>query len=51
MSDEEGGSREIAHTVACMNGVKNDNAITRRPVSPRIRIEGVIPVVTFRDIV
>jgi hypothetical protein len=51
MSDEAGGSRENARTVACMSGVKNDNATTRRPVSPRIRIEGVIPVVTFRDIV
>jgi hypothetical protein len=51
MSDREGGSRENARTVACMNGVENDNAIAGRPVSPRMRIEGVIPVVTFRVIV
>jgi hypothetical protein len=51
MSEEEGGSRENARTVASINGVKNDNATARRPVSTRIRIEGVSQVVTFRDIV
>src|SRR5215207_2277847 len=41
MSDREGGSRVNARTVVCMNGVENDNATARRPVSPRVRIEGV----------
>jgi hypothetical protein len=51
MSDENGGSRGYARSMARMNGVKKNNATVRRPVAPRIGIEGVVPVVTFRVIV
>jgi len=51
MPDELGGSRGNAITMACIKGMKKNNVAVKRPVSPRIRIEGVIPVVTFRVIV
>jgi hypothetical protein len=51
MPDEIGESRGNAITMACIKGMKKNNAAVKRPAPPQIRIDGCFHVASFRVVV